>query len=79
VTSRDGKTRDIIHNGRLTALDDPEVQALASRYGDPDTLLREDWVPAIPGISAAGAYDDFARDPARWVYDQQMAAERVSL
>lgn len=68
VTSRDGETRNIIEHGRLTALDDPEVRDLASRYGDPDMFLREDWIPAIPGITAPGQYTDFARDPAPYIY-----------
>ncbi len=37
--------RPIIENGHLLALDDPEVRNIAERYGDPDELLREDWVP----------------------------------
>lgn len=41
----DGKV--IIENGHITALDDPEVRDLASRYGDPDKLLREDWIPEV--------------------------------
>jgi len=64
-TSRPRAARNtpIIRNGRLTALDDPEVRKLAEKYGDPDDLLREDWVPQIPGISSAGSYDDYAREP----------------
>ncbi len=68
IKTVDGRTVSVIENGRLSALDDPEVKALAGRYGDPDVLLREDWIPRIPGISTDGAYDDFARDPARWLY-----------
>lgn len=68
VTSRDGEARDIIRNGRLTALDDPEVREFATRFGDPDVLLAEDWIPAIPGISMPGEYGEFARDPGRWIY-----------
>jgi 2,5-dihydroxypyridine 5,6-dioxygenase len=30
-----------IDNGHLTTLDDPEVREVASRFGDPDELLRE--------------------------------------
>jgi len=44
----------LIDNGRLTSLDNAEVRALASRYGDPDQLLAEDWRPEIPGINAPG-------------------------
>ncbi len=53
----------LIDRGHLTSLDNPEVRALASRYGDPDTILAEDWVPEMPGINAPGRYEDFARNP----------------
>ena len=76
VTSRDGETREIIRHGRLTALDDPEVRELATRHGDPDELLGEDWIPAIPGISGPGSFDEYARDPAPWIYGAASAAAR---
>jgi hypothetical protein len=41
---------------------------LAAKYGDPDELLREDWIPSILGISAEGDYEDYAKDPARYIY-----------
>ena len=34
---------EVIRAGRLTALDDPEVRAFASRYGHPDDVLAEVW------------------------------------
>ena len=37
----------IIDEGHLVALDDPEVIELARKYGDPEILLREDWVHVI--------------------------------
>lgn len=67
VTTTRGETLTVIENGRLKALDDPEVRDLAKKYGDPDELLKEDWTPRIPGISAAGLYKDYARDPAEWI------------
>ena len=58
----------LIDNGRLTSLDNAEVRALASRYGDPDRLLAEDWRPEIPGINAPGSYAaDYAPNPWRTV------------
>jgi hypothetical protein len=63
---RGGGERVLIDRGRLTVLDDPEVRALAARYGDPDALLTEAWIPAIPGINVPGAYADYAADPAGW-------------
>jgi leucyl aminopeptidase (aminopeptidase T) len=37
--------RPVIEEGHLVALDAPEVKRVAERYGDPDNLLREDWIP----------------------------------
>ncbi len=53
----------LIDKGELTAYRGPEIRALASRYGDPRDLLTEDWVAHIPGISAPGKYEDYAKDP----------------
>ncbi len=60
------KWLNIVNKGRLTALDDPIVRALASRYGDPDDLLGDDWVPHIPGINAPGSYAEYAKDPLKF-------------
>ncbi len=56
----------ILDRGRLASLDNPEVRALASRYGNPDQILAEDWIPEIPGINAPGRYEDYAADPWRF-------------
>ena len=41
-------------------------RALASRYGDPDYLLAEDWIPEVPGINAPGDYmRDYAPNPGK--------------
>ncbi len=54
----------IIDKGRPSAMDDPEIRALAVKYGDPDELLRFDWVPPLPGINCEGDYlKDYAPDP----------------
>lgn len=68
ITTTSGEKVKVIDHGRLCALDDPDVRELARRYGDPDVLLKEDWIPPIPGITAPGSYADFARDPARYLY-----------
>jgi hypothetical protein len=68
LATREGRTINVIEHGRLAALDDPEVRDLARTHGDPVALLSEDWIPAIPGISAKGSYDDYARDPVRYLY-----------
>jgi len=61
-----GKWLTLVDRGHLTALDDPEVRALASKYGDPQRILSEDWIPEIPGINAPGSYEEYAKDP--WKY-----------
>jgi hypothetical protein len=53
----------IIDKGELTALRSPEIRALASRYGNPDDLLSDDWAPHLPGINAPGQYRDYANNP----------------
>jgi len=69
VKMRDtGERLKIVDKGHLTALDDPEVRSLAAKYGDPDDILSEDWIPAIPGINYPGNYmDDYGKDPTEWV------------
>jgi hypothetical protein len=67
IKTPEGKTLTVIENGRLQALDDPEVKDLAKKYGDPEELLREDWVPKIPGINSPGKYEDYGKDPADWM------------
>ncbi len=75
IAAREGRTVKVIEQGRLTALDDPEVRALAARHGDPDDLLKEDWIPEVPGITAPGSYAEFAADPARWIYARPLKEE----
>lgn len=67
IRTTNGNTVKVIENGHLTALDDPEVRSLAKKYGDPDELLKEDWIPKIPGISTKGRYEEYAGDPAAWI------------
>ncbi len=57
----------LLDKGRMVSLDDPEVRALASRYGDPAYLLTEDWIPEVPGINAPGTYmKDYAPNPGKY-------------
>lgn len=57
----------VIENGHLKALDDPGVREVAAKYGDPDVMLREDWIPAVPGLNIPGDYDrDYASDPLKF-------------
>ena len=63
-----GKVTRVIEKGRLTAFDYPEVRKVAAKYGDPDKLLRELWVPALPGINYPGDYQqDYGNDPVAWL------------
>ena len=53
----------LIDKGEVTAYRTPELRALASRYGNPDDVLGEDWVPYIPGINVPGKYEEYAKNP----------------
>jgi hypothetical protein len=65
--TKDGLDVKVIDRGHLTALDDPEVRTLAAEWGDPDELLSEAWIPAVPGINAKGSYDQYAAEPTKWI------------
>lgn len=66
--TKDGQTVTIIDKGHLTALDDPEVRRFATKFGDPDKLLSEIWIPGVPGINLPGDYmKDYGRDPISWI------------
>jgi hypothetical protein len=65
--TKDGETIIFTDKGHLTVLDDPEVRKVAAEYGDPDKLLKEDWIPPVPGISVPGNYEEYARDPVSWI------------
>lgn len=63
----DGSTEPLIEDGHLLALDDPKIHKTAAKYGDPDLLLSESWIPAIPGINVKGDYwKHYASDPTAW-------------
>jgi hypothetical protein len=65
---KSGEWVKIIDRGHLCSLDDPAVRALAATHGDPDQILSEEWVPAIPGINYPGDYmNDYGRDPSTWI------------
>jgi hypothetical protein len=53
----------LIEHGGLTALQDTYVRALASRYGNPNDILRRDYVTAMPGINMPGSYEQYASNP----------------
>ncbi len=67
-------TINIVDKGHLTPLDNAEVRALTSRYGNPDLILREEWIPGMPGINEPGDYQkDYAPDP--WKHIRKSAEE----
>lgn len=58
-----GKWVNLIDQGWLTVLDDPDVRRLASALGG-EHWLEYDWVPHIPGVNAPGDYlKDYGNDP----------------
>ena len=75
IETEDGEKIKVLDKGHLTALDDPEIRALAAQYGDPDQLLQEGWIPAIPGINVDGDYwRDYANNPAAWITQEHQEA-----
>ena len=63
-----GEKAVIVDKGHLTSLDDPEVRSLGSKYGNPDELLAEAWIPGVPGINVPGDYmKDYGQDPLSWL------------
>jgi len=68
----------LIDKGELTALRSPEIRALASRYGNPDDVLSDDWAPYLPGINAPGRYEDYAKDPWKTVTEVMKKIENGS-
>jgi hypothetical protein len=72
--TRDGTGLKVIDKGKLTALDDPEIRKLASRFGDPDDLLQEIWIPALPGVNVEGDYlRDYGKSPYEWIRKEARA------
>ena len=67
---------DLLDQGRMTSLDNAEVRALASRYGDPDRILADEWIIDIPGITSPGSYTEYAKDP--WKHEKAVADRAVA-
>jgi hypothetical protein len=77
MTDANGKTTRVLDKGRLTFLDDPEVRKIAAKYGNPDELLREKWIPPYPGINMPGDYmKDYAADPYSFIHPYQEKLRR---
>jgi hypothetical protein len=44
------------------------VRQVAAKYGNPDEILREAWIPAMPGINVPGNYmEDYGKDPVSFI------------
>lgn len=72
-----GNEEIVVDQGRLKALDDPQIREIAARHGDPDQLLTEDWIPAIPGLNMDGDYyRDYAGDPEDWTQAELKICQR---
>ena len=66
VHTRDGQSIKLVDRGHFTVIDDPEVRALAAKYGDPDEVLKTDWIPGMtedgklrPPKAKLVSYDEF--------------------
>ncbi len=71
-----GKWVDVLDRGRMASLDDAEVKALASRYGNPTRILEDDWIIDVPGISSPGSYEQYAKDP--WKHEKAVVDRAVA-
>jgi len=62
-----GNWQTLIEHGQIMASLDPEIRALASRYGNPEEILQRDWIPELPGITTPGNYDkDYSSNPGKF-------------
>lgn len=76
-TENDGKLFRLIDKGHLTLLDDPEVRKIAAKYGNPDEILKEKWIPEMPGINTPGNYmTDYGQDPFKVIAAHQAELHR---
>ena len=68
----------IVDKGWVTAMDDPDIRALACKFGDPDELLSYDWIPPLPGINCEGNYlQDYAPDPIAYLKKRLSKGEPI--
>jgi len=75
ATVTGGKKVKLVDKGWLLAAEDPEVRVIASKYGDPDELLRPLNRRAIPGINAPGSYEEYSKDPWKYVVNEREQIE----
>ena len=66
-----GEWITVCDKGFISAFNNAEIRALAAKYGDPDLVLRYEWIPDIPGINVPGNYQrDYGNDPWAWIIKQ---------
>ena len=67
ATVTGAKKQKMIDKGHLALVDDPEVRAIASKYGEPGEILHEEGAQPLPGVNAPGDYwKDYAQNPAKY-------------
>jgi hypothetical protein len=76
MTLSSGKPMKLIDKGYLTVLDDPEIRAIASKYGDPGEILKPEGAAPLPGVNAPGDYwKEYAPNPqAYWLNERKLVA-----
>jgi hypothetical protein len=66
-----GEWVTISEKGQVKAFEDPEVRALAAKYGDPDLMFRYEWIPSVPGVNVPGdTARDYGADPWKWIMQE---------
>ncbi len=71
ITLSSDKKMKLIDKGYLTILDDPEIRAIASKYGDPAEILQPEGAAPLPGVNAPGDYNEYAKDPQKYWLEQR--------
>lgn len=80
MTLSSDKKMKLIEKGYLTVLDDPEIRAIASKYGDPGEILKPEGAAPLPGVNAPGDYwKEYAPNPqAYWLKERELVASGKS-
>ncbi len=68
----------VVDKGWMTAMSNPDIRALATKYGNPDQLLSYDWTPPLPGINCEGNYlRDYASDPVAYLRGRMQEGKTI--
>jgi hypothetical protein len=71
-----GQWVTVVDKGWVTSNDNPEVRALAAKYGRPEEVLSYEWIPVKPTINYPGSWEDYVKDP--WKYVEMEAKGEIS-